>query len=92
MNNVSSVVYGWGVLIVAAGGAYYYAKKDIDQRRRENFRDQQLQATQKLGWEERLRQQEKNSDEMTEARRLRPENEKRPDPHSSSNTHASFFP
>lgn len=65
-------MYGWGALIVAAGGAYYYAKKDIDQRRRENFRDQQQHAVRKLSWDERLRQQEQASNELAEARKLKP--------------------
>jgi hypothetical protein len=34
MNNPASVLYGWGILIVAGAGSYYFAKNAIDERRR----------------------------------------------------------
>ncbi|RXK38294.1 hypothetical protein M231_04467 [Tremella mesenterica] len=55
MNTVKSVIYGWGVLIVAGAGAYYYAKKDIDARRQ----DQKYRGARpmdKLSWQERIEQ------------------------------------
>ncbi|KAI8055268.1 hypothetical protein BDF22DRAFT_676326 [Syncephalis plumigaleata] len=57
MNNPSSVLYGWLVLIAAGGGAYYFAKKDINARWRE-FAANNKRPTEKLDWQERVRREE----------------------------------
>ncbi|KAL4248556.1 hypothetical protein ABKN59_007844, partial [Abortiporus biennis] len=37
MNTVKSTVLGWGSLIAAAGFSFYFAKKNIDERRRQQY-------------------------------------------------------
>lgn len=57
MNTLGSVAYGWGALCLAAGVGFYFAKKEIDQRRR----DQQHRGerpTEILSWQERVARQE----------------------------------
>ncbi|KAH9810825.1 hypothetical protein DFH28DRAFT_901847 [Melampsora americana] len=53
MNTPGSMALGWGLLIVAGGGGLYFAKKDINQRRREQARIG-MRSDDKLEWHQRL--------------------------------------
>ncbi|WVN88261.1 uncharacterized protein L203_103462 [Cryptococcus depauperatus CBS 7841] len=57
MNTAGSVVYSWGVLVVAAGVSFYYAKKQIDGRRRE-AQGMGQRPLEKLSWKERIAKDE----------------------------------
>ncbi|EGG09101.1 uncharacterized protein MELLADRAFT_104391 [Melampsora larici-populina 98AG31] len=53
MNTPGSMALGWGLLIVAGGGGLYFAKKDINQRRREQARIG-MRSNDKLEWHQRI--------------------------------------
>lgn len=53
MNTPGSMALGWGLLLVAGGGGLYFAKKDINQRRREQARAG-MRSNDKLEWYQRI--------------------------------------
>ncbi|KAI0792438.1 hypothetical protein C8Q75DRAFT_731664 [Abortiporus biennis] len=57
MNTVKSTVLGWGSLIAAAGFSFYFAKKNIDERRRQQYATG-TRPTEKLDWRAKVEKEE----------------------------------
>jgi len=53
MNTPQSMAIGWGALLIAGAGSFYFAKKEIDERRRQQ-RDAGIRPTEKRQWYEKL--------------------------------------
>ncbi|WAQ88080.1 hypothetical protein PtA15_9A205 [Puccinia triticina] len=58
MNTPGSMALGWGLLLVAGGGGLYLAKKDINERRRDQAR-RGIRPTDTREWHERVADHQK---------------------------------
>ncbi|KZT23737.1 hypothetical protein NEOLEDRAFT_1179949 [Neolentinus lepideus HHB14362 ss-1] len=66
MNSPQSMAVGWGSLVLAAGVSFYYAKKNIDERRREQAAEG-ARPTEKLDWQQRIALQEQEQKAQSRA-------------------------
>ncbi|EFP78271.1 uncharacterized protein PGTG_04227 [Puccinia graminis f. sp. tritici CRL 75-36-700-3] len=58
MNTPGTMALGWGLLLVAGGGGLYFAKKDINERRRDQAR-RGIRSTDTREWHERVADHQK---------------------------------